>query len=228
MTLLQLHEIVQQRLSNVGVFAYSDNRHTEVDRAIQEAIFKWVEVRVKPKPRTEPGVEDYLVVTDDLKWLKNTDESLSLTQQTETTTATLPVAYYHIIKATGTVQISCYENGVLVQKSKDRPIIIVDNEHLDVLKEDTYYKSSKNKLLAQLNSANIVVQKDTTFNITAVKLTYYRQPATINFATGSGTTLEFPDYVATDIGRLAALSLSISGEQSQQKIVNMSQDGIRG
>lgn len=219
MTVLQLHILIEQALQQMGNFAYDDLEREEVDVAINYTIDKMLRKMFSPKDKrqaasiSKDGFEDLQLSLDDFKNLKVEDVSLTgLTTVGNKVKGTLPGDYYHLINDRSVVnKPNC--------DSIESPNRLTDSEIVHRILQRTLSKTVPESPVSTMAANSMTVYFDG-FTVTAIKIDYYKKPATVNFnvpANGAGV-LEFPDSTCNKIAEVTAKVCSMWLEQPQLKV----------
>jgi hypothetical protein len=225
-TLKQTHIRIEQGLQSVGIFAYSDSLHQEIDLAIEASITKLIDAILDDKKR-EGGFQGKQISLDDLRLIQEKDAEFATIKGADNTyTFGLPQNYNHLIKLSALVSRTC--NGT--KNTKKAVCRLTASNTIDNIKSSHLGKTSPNSPLAEMSNETIYGYADSSFAIDKFYMTYIITPNRLSYTSAptaglitSGDNMQFPFETMIKIIDETVLDLSVKLQQPQQKIVNLSQ-----
>lgn len=140
-----MHILIEQKLQNIGVFAYADFHKEEVDLQIDTALIKLIETTFTSDGKNKTKFEDNVKLKDKLKELEVRNSTLSFDKLDQEYIALLPTDYNHRISDSSNILYQCSTKKIeLLKIEKDKYYLVFSGTDLTyngkAYKKGEYFK----------------------------------------------------------------------------------------
>lgn len=124
MYIVQVHLLIEQGLQNIGVFAYGDVLHSEIDLQINKKLLALIEEEFLPIKESKFPYELTQGILDRFQNLQVKDLILTPSRNTNSTlnydfySIALPANYLHLVADVSNVLLECNDNSILTGNIK--------------------------------------------------------------------------------------------------------------
>lgn len=148
MYIKKMHILIEQKLQNIGVFAYMDNLKEEIDLQIDTAVIKLIESQFSLSKNLKTGYEDNQKNKDRLKELEVRNLRLTPVKVDNEYEVTLPSNYYHLISDISEFLYICSTKNVELGTIKKDVYYLVNKGVVEyngiIINEGSYFKGLDN------------------------------------------------------------------------------------
>ena len=221
---------IEQGLQNIAAFVYFDIQKEELDAAVTNRIYKFIELiflSEKEKQRIEnQQFQEVQAILDDFRILevKNTFITV-LTAHSQGMYGALPANYQHLINDRTLITKTCGLNTFVDVEVVNR---LTKSEPIYNVLDNTMSKTSVQSPISEITGNSIYVYNlykgVKQFDIKEIRIDYLKKPAVIDYNGGAGggsQVLEFPNATCFKLIKMTINYLMEVSQQNQQKIINL-------